>query len=92
MDQIKGLLLIEEGNEDQGIELLKKAAVAESELPIDFGPPSIVKPSFELLGDVLLNAERYEEALEAYEKQLDRTPKRRRSVLGKERALDLASN
>ncbi|MBO6585211.1 MAG: hypothetical protein JJ953_03810 [Gracilimonas sp.] len=91
MNQIKSLLLIEEGKNEQGLQLLKETAVAESELPIDFGPPTIVKPSYELLGDVLLDMNKYEEAMVAYEKQLERTPKRRRSVLGKERAKGLAS-
>ncbi|MGN8225205.1 hypothetical protein [Gracilimonas sp. BCB1] len=91
MNQIKGLLLMEEGKDEQGLQLLKETAVAESELPIDFGPPTIVKPSYELLGDVLYKMEKYEEASEAYGKQLERTPKRLRSVLGKERAKGLAS-
>ena len=91
MNQIKSLLLLEEGNEDEGLQLLKETAVAESELPIDFGPPTIVKPSYELLGDVLFKMEKYEEAVDAYEKQLERTPKRRRSWLGKERSVGLVS-
>ena len=92
MDQIKSLLLIEEGNEEQGLALLNETVQAESELPIDFGPPTIVKPSYELLGDVLMSMGRYGEAVEAYEKQLERTPNRRRSLLGKEQAMGLASN
>lgn len=89
MNQIKSLLLIKEGNISEGLELLKKAAVAESELPLDFGPPTIVKPSWELLADVLMDMEKYSDAFEAYEKQLERTPERRRSLLGKERAMEL---
>lgn len=91
VSQIKSLLLIEEGNEEQGLKLLKEAVVAESELPIDFGPPTIVKPSYELLGDVLLHMKEYEKAADAYEKQLERTPKRTRSLLGKGKARGLAS-
>lgn len=91
MNQIKSLLLIEEGSKEQGLQLLKETALAESELPIDFGPPTIVKPSYELLGDVLMDMNKHEEALAAYEKQLERTPKRRRSLLGKEEAKGLAS-
>lgn len=88
-DQIKSLLLIKEGNTSEGLELLREAVAAESELPLDFGPPTIVKPSWELLGDVLMNMEKYSDALKAYEKQLERTPERRRSLLGKERAMEL---
>lgn len=91
INQIKSLLLIEEGNAEEGIKLLREAVVAESELPIDFGPPTIVKPSYELLGDVLMEMENYKEAVAAYEKQLERTPKRIRSLMGKDQAQKLAS-
>ena len=91
MNQIKSLLLMDEGNEQQGLELLKETAIAESELPIDFGPPTIVKPSYELLGDVLFQMEKYEEAKEAYEKQLERTPQRRRSLVSWEKTVGLVS-
>lgn len=89
MNQIKSLLLIEEGNTEDGIKLLKQAVEAELELPVDFGPPTIVKPSLELLGDVLLKMEKYGEAVKAYGKQLERTPKRRLSLLGKEKAMGM---
>jgi tetratricopeptide (TPR) repeat protein len=86
VNQIKSLLLMKEGNREEGLNLLKETVAAESELPIDFGPPTIVKPSFELLGDVHLEMGNYQEAMDAYQKQLDRTPKRRRSLLGLEEA------
>lgn len=82
MDQIKAIMLIEEGLENEGIDLLKKTAEAESALPIDFGPPVIVKPSYELLGDILSEVGKADDAREAYKKQLERTPERRRSLLG----------
>lgn len=90
-DQIKSLLLIEEGKTAEGLSLLRQAAATEAELPIDFGPPAIVKPSFELLGDVLTDLGYHEEAVEAYNKQLERTPKRLRSLKGKEQAAALVS-
>lgn len=82
MDQIKAIMLIEEGLENEGIDLLKKTAEAESALPIDFGPPVIVKPSYELLGDILSEMGKADDAREAYKKQLERTPERRISLLG----------
>lgn len=86
MKQLEGLMFIEEGKTSEGLALLREAVAEESELPLDFGPPTIVKPSHELLGDVLLEMGQYNEAIQAYEKQLERTPERRRSLLGKERA------
>lgn len=85
-DQIKSLLLVAEGREGDGISLLRKAVEAESALPVDFGPPTIVKPSYELLGDVLLELGEHQEAYNAYEQQLARTPDRRRSLIGRDRA------
>jgi len=87
--QLQSLILIEEGKTAEGRALLEEAVTEESELPVDFGPPTIVKPSRELLGDVLIELGSYQEAIEAYEKQLERTPERRRSLIGKERAEEM---
>jgi tetratricopeptide (TPR) repeat protein len=84
-------MLIESGDTEKGLEVLNEAVTAESNLPVDFGPPTIVKPSYELLGDVLSDLGRYDEAMEAYEKQLERTPDRRLSLIGKDRISGMAS-
>lgn len=84
MKQISGLIEIAEGDEAAGIQLLEEAAKAESELPIDFGPPVIVKPSWELLGDVYVRQGYTDKAMEAYQKQLQRTPERYRSLIAVE--------
>ena len=81
-NQINALLLIEEGNIDAGIEMLKKEIDYEFSLPIEFGPPEIVKPSSELLGEVYLKLEMMEEAKSAFDAQLTRTPKRYISLSG----------
>ncbi|MFD2530879.1 tetratricopeptide repeat protein [Gracilimonas halophila] len=91
VDQIQSLLMIEEGNTREAVELLNQAVVSESELPLDFGPPVIIKPSYELLGDVMMEMGNYEEALDAYQNQLERTPDRMRSLVGKEQALAMIS-
>ena len=81
-NQIKALLLIEEGDSDAGIEMLKKEIEYEFSLPIEFGPPEIVKPSSELLGEVYLELGMMEEAKSAFESQLKRTPKRYLTLSG----------
>ena len=91
VDQIQSLLMIEEGNTKEALELLNQTVAAESELPVDFGPPVIIKPSYELLGDVMMELENYEQALEAYQNQLERTPNRMRSAAGKEQAMAMIS-
>lgn len=83
-NQIKALLLIEAGKTEAGVELLKKAVEYEFLLPIEFGPPEIVKPSSELLGEVYVELGMMEEAKAAFEAQLLRTPKRRVSMVALE--------
>jgi tetratricopeptide (TPR) repeat protein len=86
INQLRGLILIAEGNTAEGLTFLRQAVAAESELPVDFGPPTIVKPSYELLGDVLLDLGNFGEARDAYQKQLERTPNRLRSLKGAEKS------
>ena len=46
------------------------------------GPPEPIKPAFELYGEMLLDAGRDKEAVQAFEQSLLRTPKRTPSVKG----------
>jgi predicted negative regulator of RcsB-dependent stress response len=70
--KIDALVRIKEGKRDEGIALLRKAADAESALPLEFGPPAIQKPTSELLGDELLALGRNAEAEQAYQSTLTR--------------------
>ena len=45
-------------------------------MPLEFGPPAIQKPSWELLGDELLALGRNAEAEQAYQAALARAPGR----------------
>jgi Flp pilus assembly protein TadD len=51
-------------------------------LPVDFGPPDLVKPVHELLGAWLLAAGRAREAEQAYTRALELAPGRLRSLQG----------
>jgi tetratricopeptide (TPR) repeat protein len=70
------------------IAALQDIAIAEEKLPIEFGPPAIDKPSYELLGEALLAANRANEAQVAFEKALARTPERTASLVGLMRAAE----
>ena len=59
-----------------------QAAELEAGAPLEFGPPMVAKPSFELLGDELLRLKRNADAAAAYASQLLRTPGRNLSVDG----------
>jgi tetratricopeptide (TPR) repeat protein len=74
--ELRGLLAIDAGRRQEGLELLRRAAAAEDALPFEFGPPHIVKPTFELLGEELLAAGDREGAAAAFRRALERTPGR----------------
>ena len=62
--------------------LLRQAVALEEKLPIAFGPPTIDKPTHELLGEFLLRRGRKDEARAAYAQALARTPGRRVALTG----------
>lgn len=80
------ILALSNGQVDEGLAMLETAAEAEAALPIEFGPPRMAKPSYELLGEQLLAMGRKQEAAEAFEKSLVFAPARRLSLLGLEAA------
>jgi hypothetical protein len=84
--QIDALELIREGKKDDGIARLRKNADTEGAMALEFGPPFVEKPTFELLGDELLALGRNAEAEQAYQTALARAPGRTRSLQGLLRA------
>jgi len=85
-DQVVALVLIADGKAADGIAALEAVETREASLPVAFGPPEIMKPSAELLGDVLLDAARYAEAEAAFERALALAPNRRAAAIGRLRA------
>ncbi len=84
--ELAALLLLDAGDVAGGLELLGGAAEAEAAMPFMFGPPPVVKPAYELLGEVLLELERPSEAIEAFRSALERAPRRTTSLVGLARA------
>ena len=80
--QGEAVAVLAQGRSDDGIRLLRKAAETEAALPPPFGPPALLKPSYEMLGDELLALGRKQEAADAYRSALAAAPNRRLSVLG----------
>lgn len=62
---------------------LKQASELEKNISYSYGPPPIVKPSFELYGEWLLNNNRPKDALNQFDYSLVRAPKRVLSLKGK---------
>jgi tetratricopeptide (TPR) repeat protein len=71
---------------------LREALALEESLPYEFGPPLVVVPSGELLGTVLLDEGRHDEAMAAFRATLAVAPGRASSLLGLARAAEGAGN
>ena len=84
--ELEAAIHLAEGRADQAVEILERAAELEETLSLSYGPPNPVKPSHELLGEVLLELKRPQDAAKQFEKALDRAPKRALSLLGLARA------
>lgn len=87
MNQIKGMIALLEGDNDQFEALMKKAVMMEDQTDYPTGPPSIAKPSYEQYGEWLLTQGKYAEAQKQFDKALLRMPKRSKSLIGKMQAL-----
>src|ERR1044072_520859 len=71
---------------DKAIELMKRATALEEATNAPYGPPSLIKPSHELFGEILLRAGKPADASEQFKIALLRQPNRARSLLGLTRA------
>ena len=65
---------------------MKQATVLESEASFNFGPPSIVVPTYEMYGNWLLEKERFMDAMTQFDMSLEKGPGRRNALLGKLKA------
>ncbi len=84
--EVAALLSASRKNFDEAITALNRATTLEEELSPPSGPPSLLKPSHELFGEILLRAGKPKEAARAFATALARQPNRARSLLGAARA------
>jgi tetratricopeptide (TPR) repeat protein len=89
---LRALIAIESGAVEEGLALFEEATAAEAGMPLDFGPPIIVKPSHELYGEVLLRLDRPGDARRQFETALMRAPLRSLSLAGLARAAQAAGD
>jgi tetratricopeptide (TPR) repeat protein len=80
------------GDEDTGLGLMREAAELEATTEKHPVTPGEIVPATELLGEMLLELERYREAGEAFGAALERSPRRLRSLYGAGRAAELAGD
>jgi tetratricopeptide (TPR) repeat protein len=76
----------------KAIELMKEATALEEGMPPPSGPPTLIKPTHELFGEILLRAGKPAEAAEMFKVSLQRQPNRARSLLGAARAAAQTGN
>jgi len=79
---LEGAILFSEGEQEVGLARVREAIATAETIPFEYGPPYSAKPLTELLGDLLLAAERPEEAAVAYQRCLATMPNRRLSAQG----------
>ena len=92
VDELDAAVLYAEGKKEEAVDRMKKVATAESALTFEFGPPDIVKPSHELLGEMLLEMNKPQEAQSYFEMALERAPRRVLSLKGLALAAKEAGN
>jgi tetratricopeptide (TPR) repeat protein len=90
--ELEALILYAEGKTAEALALLTEATTAEGARPLEYGPPSVVKPSHELLGEMLLTLGRPAEAQVQFAKALERAPRRTLSIIGLARAAERAGD
>jgi tetratricopeptide (TPR) repeat protein len=91
-DDLSGLISSKTGNMPAAITLVQRASATYDNMAFDFGPPPILKPPQELLGELLLKDGKPKQAREAFEASLKRAPNRALSLLGLARAQDAAGD
>lgn len=90
--QLDALIHWKAGEGEKADDLLAEATALEEERSFGFGPPMPPKPSHELYGELLLALDRPEEALEEFEKALERSPRRTKSLTGLREAARLSGD
>lgn len=86
IERSEALMMIAHDQAEAGMAALEAAAAAELSMPVVFGPPPIFKPSYEILGEMHLDAGRKEEAAHAFAKSLELAPGRLLSIEGLKQA------
>jgi tetratricopeptide (TPR) repeat protein len=87
-DDLSGLISSKSGDMSTAIAQVRRAAATYDRMAFDFGPPPILKPPQELLGELLFRDGKPAQAGEAFKASLRRAPNRSLSLLGLARAQD----
>jgi hypothetical protein len=92
LGQLRALLTPLRPDAQASIVALQSVAANERALPLEFGPPTIYKPTEELLGELHLQMRQPDEARMAFKADLARAPGRRLGLRGLTRADEQTSS
>ena len=84
--ELKAMLAWLQQDAEETERYLQEAIALDESVSYSYGPPKIVKPTRELYAEWLLETDQPEQALEQFEKGLERAPKRVRLLEGKQKA------
>jgi tetratricopeptide (TPR) repeat protein len=90
--ELQAIIAAAEGNVAQALKSVQALAPTETAMPFEFGPPFVELPSYELLGDLLLQTGNAAQARDAFQLALQRTPERTSCLSGLARAETASGN
>ncbi|MEK6768601.1 MAG: tetratricopeptide repeat protein [Gemmatimonadota bacterium] len=90
--ELQAQLRVGAGATEEALALLRDATALEDGMPFEFGPPVVVKPAHEMLGEILLEIGRPREAEAEFQRALALAPKRALSLRGLARAAAAAGD
>lgn len=90
--ELRGLVSLAAGDTAAALRHLREAVGIEDAMAVEYGPPSVVKPSHELLGELLLAMGQAGEAQREFTRALALAPRRAASLLGLARAAAAAGD
>jgi tetratricopeptide (TPR) repeat protein len=90
--ELRALLRQTDGVPQAALALMREATGLEDAMPLEFGPPAAVKPTHELLGEILLAAGQPQEAQREFTRALQLAPKRALALRGLGRAAAAAGD
>jgi tetratricopeptide (TPR) repeat protein len=80
--QLSALVKFAQGKRDEALAIMRNATQREDAMPVEFGPPVVLKPTHELYGELLLEAGKPGEAYQQFTAALKLAPRRARSLVG----------
>jgi tetratricopeptide (TPR) repeat protein len=91
-NELQAMLYMRSGATEKALDLMRETTALEDGLPMEYGPPDVVKPSHELLGEMLVELGRHDEAQREFQRALALAPKRALSLAGLQRAAAAAGD